>query len=166
MANRPDRTMATKVKGRSPGLHASDHYLWALTQSEALRAGRLGDLDLMNLAEEVEGLAIATRSAVRSRTRTVIEHLLKLQHSPALDPRHGWRRTVRVQRSELRDDLTPTLRRQLEEDLAELYRDGRENAADDLQSHGEPAAADALPWDCPYSLAQMLSDWLPEAPKA
>jgi hypothetical protein len=71
-----------------------------------------------------------------------------------------------VQRSELRDDLTPTLRRELEQDLADLYRDGRENAADDLQSHGEPAAANALLWDCPYSLAQILSDWLPEAPNA
>jgi hypothetical protein len=159
-------TMGTKVKARSAALHASDPYLWALSQAEALRAGRLEDLDRSNLAEEVEGLAIATKSAVRSRTRTVIEHLLELQHSPASDPRHGWRRTVRVQRSELRDDLTPTLRRQLEEDLADLYRDGRENAADDLQSHGEPAAADALPWDCPYSLAQILSDWLPDAPKA
>jgi hypothetical protein len=157
--------MATKVKGRSAGLYASDPYVWALSQSEALRAGRLGDLDLMNLAEEIEGLAIATRSAVRSRTRTVIEHLLKLQHSPASEPRHGWRRTVRVQRSELRDDLTPILRRQLEDDLADLYRDGRENAADDLQSHGEPAAADTLPRDCPYSLAQILSEWLPDAPK-
>ena len=157
--------MATKVKSGSAGLHASDPYLWARAQSEALRAGRLGDLDLENLAEEVEGLAVATRSAVRSRTRTVIEHLLKLQHSPALDPRHGWRRTVRVQRSELRDELTPTLRRQLEDDLAELFRDGRENAGDDLQGHGEPAAADALPRDCPYSLAQILSDWLPEAPR-
>jgi len=157
--------MATKVKGRSAGLYASDPYRWALFQAEALRAGRLGDLDLMNLAEEVDGLAIATRSAVRSRTRTVIEHLLKLQHSPASEPRHGWRRTVRVQRSELRDDLTPTLRRQLEHDLADLYRDGRENAVDDLQSHGEPGAAAALPRDCPYSLAQILSDWLPDAPK-
>jgi hypothetical protein len=88
-------------------------------------------------------LAIATRSAVRSRSRTIIEHLLKLQHSPANDPRHGWRRTVRVQRSELLDDLTPTLRHQLEQDLESLYRDARENAADDLRSQGEPTAADA-----------------------
>lgn len=71
-----------------------------------------------------------------------------------------------MQRSGLRDDLTPTLRRQLEDDLADLYRDSRENAADDLQSHGEPGAADALPPECPYSLVQILSDWLPDAPKA
>ena len=158
--------MATRVKARPAELHASDSYLWALSQTEALRAGRLEDLELAHLAEELEGLAIATRSAVRSRTRTIIEHLLKLQFSPAAEPRHGWRRTVRVQRSGLRDDLTPTLGRQLEEDLADLYRDGRETAADDLQSHDEPAAADALPRDCPYSLDQILGDWLPEAPKA
>jgi hypothetical protein len=158
--------MATRVKARPADPHASDSYRWALSQAEALRAGRLDDVDLAHLAEELEALAIATRSAVRSRARTIIEHLLKLQHSPAAGPRHGWRRTVRVQRSGLRDDLTATLRRQLEDDLGELYRDGRENAADDLQSHGEPAAADALPGDCPYSLSQILSDWLPEPPKA
>ena len=126
--------MATRVKARPAELHASDSYLSALSQAEALRAGRLEDLDLAHLAEELEGLAIATRSAVRSRTRTIIEHLLKLQFSPAAEPRHGWRRTVRVQRSGLRDDLTPTLGRQLEEDLADLYRDGGETAADDLQA--------------------------------
>jgi Domain of unknown function DUF29 len=158
--------MATGVKARPADLHAADGYLWALSQAEALRAGRLDDLDLAHLAEEVEGLAIATRSAVRSRTRIIIEHMLKLQHSPALDPRPGWRRTVRVQRSELHDDLTPTLRRQLEDDLADLYRDGRENAADDLRSHGESTAADTLPSACPYTLDRILSDWLPEAPKA
>ena len=158
-----ESTVATKVKARPADLHASDSYRWALSQAEALRAGRLEDLDLAHLAEELEGLAIATRSAVRARTRTIIEHLLKLQCSPAIDPRHGWRRTLRTQRGRLRDDLTPTLRRQLGDDLADLYRDGRENAADDLRSHGEPAAADALPWDCPYSLAQILGDWLPDA---
>ena len=73
---------------------------------------------------------------------------------------------MRVQRSGLRDDLTPTLRRQLEEDLPALYRDGWQNAADDLETHGERAAAVALPLSCPYSLAQILSDWLPDAPKA
>jgi len=158
--------VATRVKARSADLHASDSYLWALSQTEALRAGRLQDLDLAHLAEELEGLAIATRSAVRSRTRTIIEHLLKLQHSPADDPRHGWRRTVRVRRSELLDDLTPTLRRQVEEDLEGLYRDARDNAADDLRGQSELAAADALPAGCPFTLDRVLGDWLPDAPKA
>ena len=158
--------MATRTKARDPDLHASDAYLWALSQADALRAGRLAELDLAHLAEEVEALAIGIRSAVRARTRTIIEHLLKLEHSPAQEPRHGWRRTVRVQRSELRDDLTASLRRQLEEGLAELYRDARDNAADDLRSYGEGVAAAALPAECPYSLDQIAGGWLPEGATA
>lgn len=153
--------MATRVKVKAAKLYESDFYLWALAQAEALRAGRLEELDLENLAEEVEGLATGVRSAVRSRTRTVIEHLLKLEHSPASDPRHGWRRTIRVARRELDDDLSPSLRRDLDNDLAGLYRDGRENAADGLREFGEHGAADALPTSCPYALDQILGDWLP-----
>jgi hypothetical protein len=153
--------MATKARASPAQLHASDPYLWALSQAEALRARRIEDLDHQNLAEEIEGLAIATRSAVRSRTRTIIEHLLELQYSPAIGPRHAWRRTLRVQRSELLDDLTVSLRRELEDDLVNLYRDARENAADDLRSHGEHAAADALPAVCGYTIEQVVSGWLP-----
>jgi hypothetical protein len=149
---RIETTMAAKTRARPARLHGSDPYLWALSQAEALRAGRIEDLDHQNLAEEIEGLAIATRSAVRSRTRTIIEHLLKLQYSPAIDPRHAWRRTLRVQRSELLDDLTASLRRDLEDDLESLYRDARENATDDLRSQGERAAVNALPAICPYTL--------------
>jgi len=37
-------------------------------------------------------------------------------------------------------------------------------SADDLRSCGEHGAADALPATCPYTLEQILSDWLPDAP--
>lgn len=158
--------MATRTKARAADLHGSDAYLWARSQADALRAGRLAELDLAHLAEEIEALAIGIRSAVRSRTRTIIEHLLKLEHSPSQEPRHGWRRAVRAARSELRDDLTASLRRELERDLAALYSDARDNAADDPTSYGEAGAAQALPAQCPYSLDQIAGDWLPEARSA
>ena len=73
---------------------------------------------------------------------------------------------MRVQRSERRDDLTASPRRQLELGLAELYRHARDNAADDLRSYGESVAAEALPAECPYSLDQIAGDWLPEGATA
>jgi hypothetical protein len=158
--------MATRAKARAADLHASDAYLWARSQADALRAGHLAELDLAHLAEEIEDLAIGIRSAVRSRTRRIIEHLLELEHSPAKEPRHGWRRTARTARSELRDDLTASLSRELENDLVALYSDARENAADDLRSYGGTAAAQALPAECPYSLEQIAGDWLPGGPPA
>jgi hypothetical protein len=32
-----------------------------------------------------------------------------------------------------------------------------------MRDHGEHAAADALPADCPYSLDQVTADWWPGA---
>jgi hypothetical protein len=156
--------VATKLRAGRAELYEADFHVWALQQAEKLRAHRLDELDVANLAEEIEGLAIALRSAVRSRTRTIIEHLL--EHSPAAEPRHGWRRTLRIQRKELADDLSASLRAQLSDDLEQLYADGRENATDDLRAHGEHGAAAALPASCPYTLEQIASDWQPQEPQA
>jgi hypothetical protein len=126
-----------------------------------LRAGRFEDLDLENLIEEVEGLADALESSVRSRALTIMVHLLKLQHSPAQDPRIGWRETIRTQRTELLNDLKPTLIRHLADRLPQLYARARHDAEGSLRDHGEQAAADALPTACPYALDQITGDWLP-----
>lgn len=153
--------MATEVKVKAAQLYESDFYLWALAQAEALRAGRLEELDLANLAEEVEGLAAATKSAVRSRTRTIMEHLLKLEYSPAVEPRRGWRATVRRARQDLEDDLTASLRHLLAEELEELYARVRRDLAETMRDYGETDAAAKLPEACPYVLEQVLGDWLP-----
>lgn len=152
--------MATRVKAR-PDLHTEDLYAWSKTQADLLRAGRLADLDLAHLIEEIEDVGGALKRAVRNRTRTILEHLLKLEHLPAKEPRAGWRATIRTQRVRLRDALTPTLRRELEQELPALYEDARALAEGAFRDHGEDAAADALPTTCPYSLDQITGDWLP-----
>jgi len=35
------------------------------------------------------------------------------------------------------------------------------NAEGALRDHGEPAAADALPASCPYTLDQITAEWWP-----
>ena len=132
-----------------------------LSQAELLRARRYDELDLEHLIEEVEDLGGAAKKSVRSRVRTLIEHLLKLQRSPAVDPRPGWRDTVRTQRDDLLDDLTPTLRRELDGELEELYARARQRAAESMRDHSEHTAADGLPETCPYTADQITGDWLP-----
>ena len=88
--------------------YEADPYAWALVQADLLRAGRFGDLDLANLIDEVADLARSQRNAVFNNARIVIEHLLKLEHSPAADPRNGWRTSVREHRRRLELDTTPT----------------------------------------------------------
>lgn len=153
--------MATRIKPVMRSLHNEDIYVWSRHQAELLRAGRYDELDLEHLIEEIEDLGGAAKKSVRSRARTIIEHLLKLQHSPAVDPRPGWRDTVRAQRDDLLDDLTPSLRRELGQELDALYAQARSRAEGSLRDHGETAVADALPTACPYSLDQITGDWLP-----
>jgi len=154
--------MATQSKPETVELYRSDFYRWALEQARLLRSERLYELDLEHLIEEVEGLAAASWSAVRSRAQMIIEHLLKLQHAPAQDPRNGWRHTIRLQRREMENVITPSLRRDLEQELGRLYRRVRRDLADTLRDYGEHAAADALPAECPYSIDDILGDWLPD----
>ena len=93
-------------------LYETDHYAWTQEQAALLRdmaARRVNSpLDLANLAEEVEDLGKGERDAVRSQVRRIIEHLLKLEFSPAAEPRGDWEDSVIDARDELADKITPT----------------------------------------------------------
>lgn len=150
--------MATKVKSSADDLYAADFVAWTQAQADALRARRFDELDLVNLIEEVEDLGGSRRDAARSNARVLMEHLLKLRHSPAEYPRGLWRATVREHRRRLQDRITPTLRRHLEAELERLYAMARNDAASALRDHGERQAADALPERCPFALGELLDE--------
>ena len=76
-----------RIKPATKSVYDQDFYVWTEEQAELLRQRRFEELDLDNLIEEVEGLGDAKKSAVLSNATVVIEHLLKLQLSPAPPPR-------------------------------------------------------------------------------
>jgi hypothetical protein len=153
--------MATRIKRTSEPLYERDFYAWSKAQADLLRAKRYSDLDLEHLIEEVDDLGESLYRSGRSRIRTIIEHLLKLEHSPAPNPRAGWVETVMTQRSDLEDELTASLRPRIEQALPRTYDQARRNVAAALREHDESGAADALPKACPYTLDQITGDWLP-----
>jgi Domain of unknown function DUF29 len=149
--------------------YEEDFYAWALHQAALLRELREWHpnvpLDLDNLVEEVDGLANSLKSAVRRRVALILEHFLKLQFSPASDPRRQWENSVDHARTELEDDLTPTLEREVVAELDQLYARTRRVTARVLTRRDEHAAAAALPERCPYSWAQIRDeDWYPAPP--
>ena len=158
--------MATKLQEKAAKLYDADFYAWAEEQAARLRARQFDELDLDNLIEEVEELADNKLSAVLNSARVVMEHLLKLQHSPAVDPRNSWRASVREHRRRLQTDLTPRIGEILADQLPRFYAMAREDAAAGMCDHGEHASADALPSTCPYTLDQVTGDWWPDAATA
>ena len=153
--------MATKLQKQAAKLYDEDFYVWTESQAELLRKRQFDALDLANLIEEVEGLGDAKKSAVFANASNVIEHLLKLQFSPAQDPRRGWAESIITHRTRLELELTPRLRQILHQELPRLYALTRRSTARKLRLYGEDAAADALPTTCPYTVGQITGDWWP-----
>jgi hypothetical protein len=142
-------------------LYDEDFFVWTEVQADLLRARRFEALDLDNLIEEVEALGRAEKKEVVSNATVVVEHLLKLQHGPASDPRPGWMDSVLSHPMRLEYDLTPRLRQVLQDELPRVYAIARSMAHRRLRGHGEDAAASALPSSCPYTLDQITGDWWP-----
>ena len=148
--------MATRAKAKASALYERDVYAWAEQQAVLLRARQFGDLDLEHLIEEIED--VGTACTARSARAWA---LLKLEDSAAAEPRAGWERTIRARRADLAEDLTSSLWPRIEASLDRFYETARTEAAIGLRTHGEQAAADALPATCPYALDRITGDWLP-----
>jgi hypothetical protein len=145
--------------------YGDDFYAWTQFQAEVLRTMRRADnrLDRERVAEEIEGLGKSERDAVRSQIVRIIEHLLKLEYSPAADPRFDWMASIVEARRALADKLTTTLRHDAEAMLPELFADARELAQIGLRKFGENAAAARLPSACPYTLDRIGErGWYPQ----
>lgn len=152
--------MASRIKPEAKSIYDQDFYVWTEVQAELLRQRRFEALDLENLIEEVEGLGDSKKSAVLNHARMIMEHLLKLQHSPAEDPRRGTE-SIPEHRTRLEFDLTPRLRQILEDELPRVYAIVRRTTARKLELYGEDVAAASLPAVCPYNVDQIIGDWWP-----
>jgi Domain of unknown function DUF29 len=152
---------------RPKELYDIDFYAWTQVQAKELRRFARTrpnlPLDLGHLAEEIQDLGKGERDAVISFMRSIIQHFLLATWSPAAQPRQLWLDEIDEFRSQIEDKLTPTIRRDLDGELAAIYDRARRNVTRKMRRHGEAAAATALPDACPYTLEQILGDWEPDA---
>lgn len=147
-------------------LYKTDFYAWTRQQALALRRFAKTrpnlPLDLEHIAEEIRDLGKSERDALFSLAQRVVEHLLLIEHSPATDQRLHWSDEIDNFRDQMKRKLSPTIRRQLKRDLHAVYADGRRLVERRMRRYGEDLAAAALPADCPYTLEQVVGDWLPD----
>jgi Domain of unknown function DUF29 len=143
--------------GRS--LYERDFCLWVEEQARLLREGRLDQLDLANLVEEIEDLSIGEKKAVESNLVVVLKHLLKHRFQPGRRSR-SWLSSIAEHRRRLRNDLktSPSLRPYARERFEQCYQDSRRQAL--IETGLEP---DTLPVAPPWSLEQTLDpEFLPD----
>lgn len=140
----------------------TDFYAWTQQQAAALAAGHVSELDLANLAEEIESLGKSDWRELSSRLETLLMHLLKWRYQPEMrQTGHSWSSTIYTQRREIGKLLrqSPSLRREVPTMIDDGYPAARYLASVETRL---PLAT--FPEACPWSEAQVLDmDFWPQA---
>ena len=140
-------------------LYEEDYHLWLMNTIHQLQHGKLADVDMINLIEELEAMGRSQKSAIESNLRILLMHLLKYKYQS--DKRtNSWLFTIREHRKRLRNDFknSPSLKRYFLEVFPECYQDARELAADETG-----LSINTFPIESPFSQEDTLNpDYLPE----
>jgi uncharacterized protein DUF29 len=143
--------------GNAPS-YDEDFVAWLEDQARRARRGEAGELDLENIAEELEGMARSDRREIRNRLIVLLIHLLKYTAQPRRRS-SGWLATIGEQRSCIATviDDSPSLKSFPGSILEHCYVAARSRVA--LET-GLPESA--FPECCPFAVDEVLDPrWLP-----
>src|SRR4051812_10139987 len=85
-------------------LYDTDLVAWAREQADLARRGSVNSLDLVNIAEELEGMVRAEHRALASQLERLMAHLLKWRYQPQRRSR-SWRGSIRDSRTQIERPL-------------------------------------------------------------
>lgn len=133
-------------------LYETDFYAWLIHNSTLIRAGRVAEADLANIAEELEDMGRSEKRAIGSHLGVLLLHLLKWQFQPE-QRSNSWRGSIFNARRAIAKRLkdSPSLRGMIPSLIVEEYPDARFNAANET---GLPESI--FPDVCPYRIETML----------
>jgi hypothetical protein len=140
-------------------LYEKDYYLWLEETVQLLREGKLRELDVSNLIEEIEDMGISQKNALESNLIILLMHLLKWKYQPEKQS-GSWRGSIREHRRRILKAFknSPSLKRYFEEVFNESYQEARKQAADETE-----LSLNIFPENCPFEIEQILdSEYLPQ----
>jgi Domain of unknown function DUF29 len=123
-------TSPSVVPQEKQSLYEDDLYSWTTRQATLIRAGRLDELDLDHIAEELDDLGSEIYRRLESALTVLFMHMLKWDYQPEFRSRR-WEATIREQRKRISKLLekNPSLKSKLVEATAEGYEYGRDRAS-------------------------------------
>ncbi len=140
-------------------LYETDILAWSNEQARLLQAGRLSELDVEHIAEEIADVGKSEQRELASRMAVLLAHLIKW-HFQSERRGRSWRVTIRTQRNSIERRLrrTPSLATSLRD--PDWWADAWDDA---LDAATRETGIEDLPQTCPWQVAQVLDHgWLPE----
>ncbi len=140
-------------------LYEKDFYVWSQENARLIRERRFSELDIENIAEEIEAMGKRDKRELASRLAVLLAHLLKWQYEADFRSR-SWKSTIVTQRAEIDNLLkdSPGLRYKLNERIDSAYSRAKKSAAAETG-----LSVRTFPETCPYSQKEILdTDFLPK----
>jgi hypothetical protein len=133
-------------------LYERDFYAWANEQAALLRAGRLVEADLENVAEEIESIGRSEKRELTNRLKVLLTHLFQWRFQPAMRG-NSWRLTIEEECLKVSHHMgdNPSLKDWLPEGLASAYRKAILVATIETGFDSE-----TFPRACPWTYEQIM----------
>lgn len=138
-------------------LYDRDFYQWLTETAYLLAEGRLSELDVTHLIDEIESMGKSQKRAIESYLNVLLLHLLKWKYQP--NHRSGsWKSSIRNSRRAIQKRIqeSPSLTSYPKTVFLECYALARENAADET---GLPL--EIFPETPPFTIEQVLNQEFP-----
>lgn len=131
--------------------YEQDFYGWTQEQAALLRAGRLNDLDIENLIEEIETMGRSEKRELESRLTVLLLHLLKWKYQEARRGR-SWQLSIDEQRIQFQKTLkeNPGLKPLFEQIIIDAYE-----LAVIQASRETKISKNVFPVECPWTFAEL-----------
>ena len=139
-------------------LYDKDYYLWLEETIQLLQEGRLTDLDIFNLIEEIKDMGRSEKNALESNLIVLLMHLFKWKYQPE-EQSGSWRGSIREHRRRILKAFknSPSFKRYLEVVFDESYQEARKQAADETE-----LSLNTFPKNCPFKIEEILDpEYLP-----
>jgi len=137
-----------------PVTHDQDFHAWAMRNAELIRQGKLSEIDVENIAEELESMGKSQKRDLVNHFAVLLAHLLKWQYQP--DRRsNSWVSTIVTQRREilLLLDESPSLKHDKDSTVDRAYRFAVDQAAREMG-----VGKKTFLGSCPYSFDEAVNE--------
>jgi hypothetical protein len=135
-------------------LHDRDFYAWTKETAQLLKEGKISEVDVMNIAEELEDMGNSEKRSIISQLSRLIAHLLKWKYQPGLRG-NSWKTSINGSRLELSYffEASKLLKKEAEENFIKAYKLGIQWASSDTGIEVK-----TFPKECPFTLEQCLDE--------
>ena len=132
-------------------LYETDFYAWSNRQAALLRAGKLSEADIENIAEEIESMGKTEKRELVNRLRVLMLHLLKWRFQPNLRG-PSWAVTIKSQRLDIARHMkdNPSLKSKMAESIEWAYEGALLDATAETGLPGK-----TFPQICAWTFAKM-----------